>query len=167
MEDHLACARAHRELYYFNRILSEDFLEKMLTIIHDKMDHSKPASPHYSHKTKATDSYMRMSVAVTGMIAHGHGDVKYAHYGLETFPTNSNHTIGSIAKLLRDLEELLKNSSRKLFSEENTHSILTKAVLQGSDICIDSLLFLPKVLIPAQSLPHILVLQLDNTSGDN
>ena len=131
LENHLTCARAHRELYYFNRTLSEDFPEKMLTIIHDKMDHSKTASPHYSHKTKATDSYTRMLVAITGMIAHGHGDVKYAHYGLDTFPTNYNHTIGSIAKLLRDLEEPPTNSFRKLFSEENTLSILTKAVLQG------------------------------------
>ena len=38
------------------------------------------------------------------MIAHGHGDVWYAHYGLDIFPSDSNHTVGSIAKLLRDLE---------------------------------------------------------------
>ena len=94
-----------------------------------------------------------MSVAITGMIAHGNLDVKYAHYGLDAFPTNPNHTIGSIAKLLRDLEELLKNSSRKLFSEENTQSLLTKAVLQGSDTRFDSLLPLPQVQVPAQSLP--------------
>jgi len=75
LDSHLASQRAHRELYYGNRHISESYPEKMLTIIHDKMDHSKTASPHFSHKTKATDSFMKMPVAVTGMIAHGHGDV--------------------------------------------------------------------------------------------
>jgi hypothetical protein len=47
---------------------------------------------------------MKLPVAVTGMITHGYGDVRYAHYGLESYPSDSNHTVGSIAKLLRDLE---------------------------------------------------------------
>ena len=34
------------------------------------------------------------------MIAHGHGDVRYAHYELDIYPMNPNHTIGLIAKLL-------------------------------------------------------------------
>jgi hypothetical protein len=58
-----------------------------------------------------------MPVVVIEIIVFGHGDVWYAHYGFDIFLTNSNHTIGSIAKLLRDLEELPWNSSRKLFSE--------------------------------------------------
>jgi hypothetical protein len=41
------------------------------------MDHSKTAFPHFSHKNKAVDSFMKLPVAVTGMIAHGHGDVQY------------------------------------------------------------------------------------------
>ena len=113
----------------------------MLTIIHDKMDHSKTASPHFSHKTKATNSFMKMPVAVTGMIAHGHGDIRYAHYGLDTFPTDSNHTILSIAKFLRDLEQEPKNSSHMLFSQEETQSTLTAALLNGSKFCLDSLLY--------------------------
>ena len=104
--------RAHRLLYYANRHTSEMYPAKMLCVIHDKMDHSKTASPHYSHKTKVTDSFMKMPFAITGMIAHGHGDVRYAHYGIDIFPTNSNHTIGSIAQLLRDLEGQPKNLSR-------------------------------------------------------
>ena len=167
LNTHINGQRAHRELYYANRNTSEKEPEKMLTIIHDKMDHSKTASPHFFHKTKATDSFMKMPVAVTGMIAHGHADVRYAHYGLDIFPTNSNHTIGSIAKLLRDVEEPPKNSLRKLFSDEGTQSTLTKAILEGSDSCLNSLLPLPQELIPAQSLPPVLVLQLDNASGAN
>ena len=104
LENHLAGQKAHRGLYYAHRYISEEYPEKMVTIIHDKMDHSKTASPHFSHKSKATESFMKLPIAITGMIAHGHGDVRYAHYGLDIYPMNPNHTIGSIAKLLRDLE---------------------------------------------------------------
>ena len=72
---HVASQKAHREYYYGNRYFFETYPEKMLCIIHDKMDHSKTASPHFSHKTKVTESFMKMPVAVTSMIAHGHGDV--------------------------------------------------------------------------------------------
>ena len=164
---HVAGQKAHREYYYGNRYFSETYPEKMLCIIHDKMDHSKIASPHFSHKTKVTESFMKMPVAVTGMIAHGHGDVRYAHYGVGIFPTDSNHTIGSIARLLRDLEEAPKNSSRTLFSIERNQSTLTKALLNGAEACLDSLLPPPAELLLAKPLPPILILQLDNASGDN
>ena len=120
LENHLAGQKAHRELYYAHRYISE-YPEKMVTIIHDKMDHSKTASPHFSHKSKATESFMKLPVAITGMIAHGHGDVRYAHYGLDIYPMNPNHTIGSIAKLLRDLEGVRRNASRCLFTEEGSN----------------------------------------------
>jgi hypothetical protein len=167
LNTHIVGQRAHRELYYGNRYISDKYPEKMLCIIHDKMDHSKTASPHFSHKTKATDSFFKMPVAVTGMIAHGHGDVRYAHYGLGIFPTDSNHTIGSIAKLLRDLEGPPKNSSRKLFSIGRDQSTLTKALLNGSETCLDSLIPPPPVPLEPNPLPPILTLQLDNASGDN
>jgi len=49
------------------------------------------------------------------MIAHGHGDVKFAHYALDLYPADSNHTIGSFARLLRDLEKPPAYSSGLLF----------------------------------------------------
>jgi hypothetical protein len=112
LEAHGQAQRAHRELYYANRNLSKNEPSKILTIIHDKMDHSKTAYPHFSHKNKAVDSFMKLQVAVTGMIAHGHGDVQYVHYGLDIYPSDSNHIVGSIAKLLRDLESPLVYSTR-------------------------------------------------------
>ena len=73
------------------------------------------ASPHFSHKNKATDSLLKLPVVVTGMIAYGHGEVRYLHYALDIYPSNSNHTVGSIVKLLQDLESppiyLLNNCS--------------------------------------------------------
>ena len=93
---HITGQRAHRELYYANRFLSEKESEKCVTIIHNKMDHSKTSSLHFSYKSKHMDSFMKLPISVTRIIAHGHGDVRYAHYGLDIFPTDSNHTVGSI-----------------------------------------------------------------------
>ena len=53
---------------------------------HNKMDHAKIASPMFSHKSKELDSLVKLPMSVIGMIAHGHGDVCYAHYGLDIFP---------------------------------------------------------------------------------
>ena len=49
------------------------------------------------------------------MIAHGYGNVKYAHYALDLYLADSNHTIGSFAKVLHDLEKPPSYSSRLLF----------------------------------------------------
>jgi len=130
----------------------------MLYIIHDKMDQSKIALPDLFHKTKATDSLMKMSITITGMITHRHGNIQYVYYRVGIFPTDSNHTIGSIAKMLHDLELPPKNSSRMLFSIEDNQSTLIKALLGGSKICLDSLLLPLEEPLPSQPLPPILTL---------
>jgi hypothetical protein len=79
--------------------------DKCVTIIHDKMDHAKMASPCFASKNKSIDAFMRLPVAVTGMIAHGHGDGKYAHFSLDLYLCDSSHIVGSVGKLLRDLEK--------------------------------------------------------------
>ena len=164
---HLAGQQAHRELYYANHMMSEKYPEKVLTIIHDKMDHSKTSSPHFSHKSKAIDSFMKMPIAITCMIAHGHGDVRYAHYGLDIFPIDSNYTVGSIARLLRDLEMEPKVSSHQLFATDDPIHELSKVLLEGHEICKKSLPPCPEEAIELVPLPPTLTLQLDNASGDN
>ena len=130
------------------------------------MDHSKTASPAYSHKNKATDSYFKLPLQVTGMIAHGHGDIRYAHYGLDIYPSDSNHTVGSLAKLLRDLESTPMACSGVLFSGDRI-APLFEAVLNGADICRSSLPPIPRTVVPAKPLPPILNVQLDNACSDN
>ena len=166
LDMHIAGQRAYRELYYANCYLLTKEPEKCVTIIHDKMDHSKTSSLHFSHKSKHMDSFMKLPITVTGMIAHGHGDVWYAHYGLDIFPSDSNHTMGSIAKLLRDLELPLKHSSRDLFNGGRSTPLFA-ALLDGAEMCESSLH--PSCGNPIAALPllPILNLQLDNTSGDN
>ena len=90
------------------------------------------------------------------MIAHGHGDVKFAHYALDLYPADSNHTIGLFARLLRDLEKPPAYSSGLLF--ENTGSTpLYEAVLDGKDVCLHSLPEPPNEPVIAKKLPPLCV----------
>ena len=109
-----------------------------LTVMHDKMDHAKTASPVFSHKSKELDNLVKLPMSVIGMIAHGHGDVRYAHYGLDIFPHDSNYTIRSMAKLLRDLEGPPKSSSRQLYVESGS-TTLFRDILKGAEMCEASL----------------------------
>ena len=134
--------------------------------MHDKMDHAKIASPVFSHKSKELDSLVKLPVFVTGMIAHGHGDVQYAHYGLDTFPHDSNYTIGSMAKLLRDLEGPPKSSSHELFVGSGSTTLFC-GILNGAKMCEASLApQLERIVLPT-ALPPILNVQMDNATGDN
>ena len=166
LDKHLAIARAHREIYYAKRYQSLTYLHECLTVMHDKMDHAKTASPVFSHKSKELDSLVKLPVSVTCMIAHGHGDVRYAHYGLNIFPHDSNYTIGSMAKLLRDLEGPPKSSSRELFVGLGS-TALFRGILKGAEMCAASLAPQPEALVPAIALPPILNVQMDNATGNN
>ena len=57
-----------------------------------------------------------LPVIMTGMLAHGHGDVGYEHYKLDMYLHDANYTVGSIAKLLGNLELPPKSSNRHLFA---------------------------------------------------
>ena len=152
LEKHLFRARAHQDHYYANRLRSILYPHECLTIMHDKMDHAKTASSVFSHKSKQLDGLTKLPVSMTGMIAHGHGDVHYAHYGLDIFLHDSNYIVGSLAKLLQDVENPPKYSSRELFTQSGSTPIF-RTVLQGSDICTASLRVAPKIPIPATPLP--------------
>ena len=104
---------------------------------------------------------MKLLVSVTGMIVHGHGDVFYTHYGLDIFPSDSNHIVDSIAKLLRDLELPPKHSSHELFSESRI-TLLFIALLAVVEICTLSLPLQAAEQVPAKPLPPVLNLQLGN-----
>ena len=163
---HIAGQRVHREFYYINWFLSKKDPENCVTILHDKMDHSKTSSPHFSHKSKHMDLFMKFLIFVTRMIAYGHGNICYAHYGLDIFPSDSNHTIDSISKLHRDLELPPKHSFCELFLGSRTISLFM--ILPARvEMCPSSLA--PQVAeeIPAKPLPSVLNLQLDNATGNN
>ena len=163
---HIAEQRAHWELYYANRFISEKELEKYMTIIYDTIYYAKILCFHFSHKSKYMDSFMKLPISATGMITHGHGDVRYAHYALDIFSSDSNHIVGSIAKLLRDLELALKYSLHELFSGSRSVKLFT-ALLVGVEMCTSSLPPRPTELVATKLLLPIMNLQLDNASKDN
>ena len=163
---HINSAMAHRELYFANHYQSHFFPNECVTIMHDKMDHAKIASPIFSHKTKQLDGLMKLHVLVTGMLAHGHGDVCYAHYGLDIFAHDANYTVGSFAKLLRGLERPPKSTSHRLFDGSRS-SPLFQAVLSGVEMCETTLLSLSGIPCATTLLPPILNVQMDNAIGDN
>jgi hypothetical protein len=67
------------------------------------------------------------------MVTQGYGDIWYAHYGLDLYPSDSNHIVGSIAKVLRDLEDVPKYASCHIFP--NTHaSSLFDALLKKNKV---------------------------------
>ena len=135
---HLTVQESHYNTYYGSRYMSISKPEKCLTIIHDKMDHAKIASPYFASKTKSIDSFMQLPLAMTRMIAHGHGNVKFAHFSLELYPDNSNHIVGSIAKPLRDLEKPPESLSEVLFKYSGS-TLLFYVVQKGKEDCIESL----------------------------
>ena len=110
--------------------------------------------------------YVSFVCLPSGMIAHGHVDVKYAHYGLDFYPGDANHTVGSFAKLLRDLESPPTSSSRALFAGCGTTPIY-EAVLEGKEVCLSSLQEPPEQPVLAKPLPPTLHVQLDNCAKDN
>jgi hypothetical protein len=161
LEKHLAQQKSARNAYRCMRAISIEHPQKVLTIIHDKMDHGKTASPCFASKNKDTDMFTKLPLSVTGMMAHRHGDERYAHYALDMYPGDCNHTVGSFAKLLRDLEEPPISSSQRLFHGSG-RAPLYRVVLNGSEICLEGLRPPHTEATPAVPLPPIMHVQLDN-----
>ena len=133
MQVHIDSVFAHRDLYYLNRYRSKSSPHEVVTIMHDKMDHSKTASPVLSHKVKHLNGLMKLPIDVTGILAHGHVDQRYAHYGLDLYSHDANYTVRSFAKVLRDLKAPPKSSSHELFPESNSHPLYS-ALLRGAEM---------------------------------
>ena len=68
LQMHLNKAWAYRDLYAPNRYRSKCFPHECITIMHDKMDHAKTASPVFSHKTKQLDGLTKLPLSVTGTL---------------------------------------------------------------------------------------------------
>lgn len=51
-----------------------------LCVTHDKMDNAKTAFPRFQVMNKMIFGLGQLPITPTGMIIHGHGDVKYVKY---------------------------------------------------------------------------------------
>ncbi len=64
------------------------------------MDHAKTMFPRLQVCNKMISSLGQLKITFMGMIAHGHGDERYAQYFNEMWPNDPNFTIGSLLQLL-------------------------------------------------------------------
>jgi hypothetical protein len=109
---------------------------------------------------------MKLPVSMTGMIAHGHIGNQYVHYGVDLYPSDSNHTVDSLAKVLWDLEDVPKFASKQIFPNTNT-SLLFNALLEGGNVYNSSLPPARDKCVVPKSFPPVLNLQLDNACLNN
>jgi hypothetical protein len=91
--------------------------DEFLCIIHVKMDHTKIALPRLQVCNKMIYGLGQLLITLTGMIAHGHKDERYAQYSNVLWPNNPNFTMGSLLQLLRTLEAVLISKSNLLFEQ--------------------------------------------------
>ena len=99
-----------------------------------KMDHAKTMFPCFASKNKNIDSFMRLLVVVTSMIAHGHNDANFALFSLNLYHGGFKYMVGSIAKFFCDLENLLESLSRVLFEDSRSTSFFD-IVLKEKEVC--------------------------------
>jgi len=134
--------------------------------MHDKMDYSKTACFPLARKMKGLDGFLKLLVKVSRIFAHGHGNGKYADYNLDAFQ-NNNFTVGSIAKLLRNLEDLPTKSLRSLFRGDDSTK-LYQTLFTGSKICLNSLGDVPLTPLKLDhQLSPVLYIQIDNSWRKN
>ncbi len=107
----------------------------------------------------------QLPITLTRMIAHGHGDERYAQYSNELWPNDPNFTIGSLLWSLRTLEVTPILKSKLLFEHPLQNSFFAR-MLQGKSCYIHELRTLDPI-VCLKLLPKKLLLQMDNCVKDN
>jgi len=62
------------------------FIEDLLCVIHDKMDHSRITLPQLKMKNKMVFKLGYLPMTLIGMIVHGHRDKAFLQYFNESSP---------------------------------------------------------------------------------
>lgn len=115
---------SRRHVYYSDRVLAKLEPQNYLCIIHDKMDQSKTWLPKLNPLPKSLSGFGHaLLVALTSMFVHGRDPRLYAHFSLTgLWPGDSDFTVTSLAKCLRDLEEYSGDRSGDLSNNQFTSS---------------------------------------------
>ena len=67
---HVNMQEAHRNDYYANRVLFISKPSEVLTVIHDKMDHAKMASPCFANQIEAIDKLFELPITIIGKFGY-------------------------------------------------------------------------------------------------
>ena len=120
----------------------------------------------FFHKTKHFDKLIKLPLFLIDMLTHGHDDVRYVYYELDLYLHDANYTIGSVAKLLEDLEPIPNSSIQQLFLNSRSNP-LYEALLQGVKACESSLLMPLEHSFLAMLLLPIFNVQMDSAISNN
>ncbi len=115
LKKHILHQESCRNLYHIWRTKLVQSKDEFLCIIHDKMDHAKTTFLRLQVCNKMIFGLGQLHITLTKMIAHGHGDERYAQYSNESWPNNPNFTITSLLQLLQTLEVAQISKSKLLF----------------------------------------------------
>jgi hypothetical protein len=75
----------------------------------------KTTFPRLQVANKMISGLRQLPIMLTNMIAHGHGDERYAQYSIELWLNDPNFTIGSLLQLFRTLEKAPTCGYKMLF----------------------------------------------------
>ncbi len=160
LKKHILHQRSCKSLYHSWRFESVCSKDEFLCVIHDKMDHVETAFPRLQVVNKMIYRLKQLPITLTSMIAHGHGDERYAQYSNELWPNDPNFIIGSLLWLLQTLEKALTCESKILFKHLPQNSLFAR-LLQGKSHYISELKT-PSESVDPKSLPKKFLLQMDN-----
>ncbi|KAL3691440.1 hypothetical protein R1sor_005091 [Riccia sorocarpa] len=189
--EHMREQMSRRSVYYAKRALAKAQPERYLCIIHDKMDQAKTNIPRLADNMKRLHigGCIPLPISLTGMLTHGREPGIFCHLSLTgLWPGDPNFTVSSLARCLRDLEQVLDNGddTGDLSRTTSNQSLFTclldqtafKATL-GREGAVDSTYFelhgsgseptaatdtLPTTFT---KLPRAFLLQMDNSAKDN
>ena len=85
--------------------LTQNCIQQSICVfIHDKMDQKKTCIPQVNPIPKSLSQAMSLSISLTRMLTHGHGQNAYGHFALGFWLGDPNFTIGSLSKCFQNLE---------------------------------------------------------------
>jgi hypothetical protein len=120
------------------------------------MDHAKIVVPRLETWNKMIFGLEQSPITLTCMIAHGHGNERYAQYSNGLWFNDPNFTIGSLLCLFCTLEISLILESKLLLEEPPQNSFFAR-LLQGKLCCVHKLCTL-KQIVGAKLLSRNLLL---------
>ncbi|KAL3695807.1 hypothetical protein R1sor_009883 [Riccia sorocarpa] len=188
---HMTEQMSRRNVYYAKRTLAKTQPERYLCLIHDKMDQNKTNIPRLADNMKKlhVGGCIPLPISLTGMLTHGREPGAYCHLSVTgLWPGDPNFTVSSLARCLRDLEQMddtgdhIGDLARTTSAVPLFTSLLDQAAFTaslGRQGATDSS-FLPFVgngnmqsardnvqRPPFKPLPPLFMLQMDNSAKDN
>ncbi|KAL3679963.1 hypothetical protein R1sor_022919 [Riccia sorocarpa] len=188
---HMSEQMSRRNVYYVKRTLAKTQPERYLCLIHDKMDQNKTNIPRLADNMKKlhVGGCIPLPISLTWMLTHGREPGAYCHLSVTgLWPGDPNFTVSSLARCLRDLEQMddtgdhiadlaRTTSAVPLFTSLLDQAAFTASLGRQGTTDSSFLLFVGNDNMqsardnvqrpPFKPLPPVFMLQMDNSAKDN